>query len=272
VLERRIQKRAGDGARASDHFHMFAGRDHFHWQDAASQCRRGLEHLPIAEAAAISISGSSSRDRRGKQAPIRKEVGQMKRISPRVTPSMAVALTALVFAMTGAGYAATELAKSGQPHAVKAKKKNKRGPAGPRGPQGPKGDAGVAGSPGAITFTGRMQGLNIATGSNTFGVPSGQSIIVVNDSDASTISPNVPLTAKSLSVQLTAPPATTSIRFFYLRINGNDSSACAIAFNQNTCTIALSQPIPPLATIAIRSEVAVANAAGANARFAWTAQ
>jgi hypothetical protein len=197
----------------------------------------------------------------------------MRRI--RFTPSMAVALTALVFAMTGAGYAASELTNGGHAHA--AKKKSKRGPAGPQGPagsQGAKGDTGAAGSPGAISFTGRLQGLNIAQNSTTFGVPSGENTIVVNEADASSISPNVPLTAKSLSVQVTAAPAMSAIRTFTLRINGNDTSdVCLISFSQTSCTADLNDPIPPMSTIDIESHVEnIDNAAGAHARFAWTAQ
>jgi hypothetical protein len=66
---------------------------------------------------------------------------------PRVSPSMAVALTALVFATTGAGYAATHL--PGDTHATVAKKKKKKVKAGPPGPQGPQGPSGATGSAGA---------------------------------------------------------------------------------------------------------------------------
>jgi hypothetical protein len=100
-------------------------------------------------------------------------------INKHLTPSTAIALLALVFALTGGAFAATG---GGGSHATlsasaakkKAKPKSLRGPAGPAGkngtngtngtpgatgPAGPKGENGAAGSPGG-------QGEKGATGNN----------------------------------------------------------------------------------------------------------
>ena len=58
-------------------------------------------------------------------------MGSTKRIRYRIT----WVAGALVFAMAGSGYAASQLTGAG--HGAKAAKKSKRGPAGPQGPQGP---------------------------------------------------------------------------------------------------------------------------------------
>ena len=193
----------------------------------------------------------------------------------RFTPSMAVALTALVFAMSGVGYAASQLSHDGGKAKSAKKSKGKRGPAGPQGPQGApgaKGDTGAPGANGPSVFTGRLQGLNIAQDSNTFGVPSGQSVIVVNEFDASSINGPNPLTAKSLTVNLTAAPGGTALRFFYLMINNSPSTPCVVLSANTNCSIPLNAAIPANATISIRSEVSSGAANPANARFAWTAQ
>jgi hypothetical protein len=207
----------------------------------------------------------------------------MTRKAHRFTPSMAVAITALVFAMSGAGYAASELSGGGDgTKAAKAakKKKGKRGPAGPQGPQGAKGDkgdAGAAGSPGAISFTGRLEGLNVAQDSNTFGLPSGQSIIVVDVNDATSLSPNVPVTAKSLSVRLTNSPGGRALRFFHLTIMPPEadpisSTPCVVLSVSTVCSIPLNQPIPANSAIAIRSNVTSGVAQASDAMFSWTAE
>jgi hypothetical protein len=192
------------------------------------------------------------------------------RIPRRITPSMVVALTALVFAMSGAGYAATQL---GGPTAKAAKKKKaRRGPAGPQGAAGAPGAPGapgVAGSPGAITFSGRINTLNTAVGTAS-GSPNGTSTAGGGNFF---LSPNASLTAKSLAVKVTNPPGTTSLRFFHVTINGTDTAAgCVVLSGGDTCTIALDDPIPPASLLAISSEVVGAAAAPADAVFAWTAQ
>ncbi len=73
---------------------------------------------------------------------------------PRVTPSMAIALTALVLALTGASYAASAAPHSGAPATAtvaktKAKTKTKTGPRGPAGPAGKNGAPGAIGPAGA---------------------------------------------------------------------------------------------------------------------------
>jgi len=72
-----------------------------------------------------------------------------------------ISVIALVFAMLGGAYAASDDGGDGKATAsAKKAKKGPRGPRGPRGPQGaqgPKGDTGAAGAPG-------LQGLKGATG------------------------------------------------------------------------------------------------------------
>jgi len=66
----------------------------------------------------------------------------------RPSPAMAVAVTALVFAMVGGAFAASG-GSGGGSHATASAKKAKRGPRGPRGPKGARGPQGPAGAPGS---------------------------------------------------------------------------------------------------------------------------
>jgi hypothetical protein len=194
----------------------------------------------------------------------------MRSPKPRVSPAMVVAITALVFATTGVGYAASQLGTGSHAHA--AKKKVKRGPAGPQGPKGDTGAPGAAGSPGAITFTGRINSLNTNVNSDAFATPSGASTADPSLTSVYTASPNVDLTAKSLTVVVDNPPGGTSLRFFYLTVGLTDSGGCVITSGSGSCTIPLNLPIPAISSLAIHSSVAVSNAVPTNAEFAWTAQ
>jgi hypothetical protein len=76
----------------------------------------------------------------------------LRRIHAHLTPSTAIALLALVFALTGGAFAATGGSSSGPGavHAVAAKSKAKaKAKPGPRGPAGPAGKTGPAGAAGA---------------------------------------------------------------------------------------------------------------------------
>ena len=59
-----------------------------------------------------------------------------------------ISVIALVFAMLGGAYAASDNGGSGKPKASASAKKGPRGPRGPKGPAGPPGPAGTAGAQG----------------------------------------------------------------------------------------------------------------------------
>ncbi len=81
----------------------------------------------------------------------------MKRITKHLNASTAIALVALIFAITGGAFAATGGRSNGPSHATltasaaksKAKPKTKAGPRGPAGPAGKNGTNGTNGAPGA---------------------------------------------------------------------------------------------------------------------------
>jgi hypothetical protein len=118
---------------------------------------------------------------------------------PRITPSMAVALTALVFAMSGAGYAATQLTAG---HAQAAKKKKKKVKVGPQGPQGP---AGATGPAGASASFGVVNGV-VGTQNANIGAPVGISNGVNNVTSAMLmLTPNAPIMLRDLSAYFPSP-------------------------------------------------------------------
>ncbi len=86
----------------------------------------------------------------------------------RIAPSTVIAVIALVFAITGGAFAATNAGSSSANHAIarvaaKSKAKAKTGPRGPAGPAGKQGAQGPAGSAGAQGATG-AQGAGGAKG------------------------------------------------------------------------------------------------------------
>jgi hypothetical protein len=204
----------------------------------------------------------------------------MKRIaSHRPSPAMVVALTALFFAVSGVGYATTQLS-SGGPKAKSSKKsKSKRGPAGPAGPQGAagaNGAAGAAGSPGAITFTGRINALTTANGSGSFGASTGITTSTSPEATMLTLSPAAALTVTSFSVR-TSSVSPDAIRIFNLRANGSNLLPCVVPQGTILCVSSpASVPMPALAELSIGSTVAgvlgTFNAAPSDAEFSWTAK
>jgi hypothetical protein len=200
----------------------------------------------------------------------------MKRFaSHRPSAAMVVAITALVFAMTGGGYAAMQLNGA---HAAK-KKKAKRGPAGPQGAPGTNGTNGTNGASapiGAGYFGGHAQNLNTLVGIAGIGwsTPEGFSVMQSSSPGFNDIlSPDVPITIKDLSVRLRNAPGTTSIRFLSLLIDDTTTSPqCVVLSNQDTCTVAINMTIPPRTPIAFQSEVSVATANGSEADFSWRAE
>lgn len=116
---------------------------------------------------------------------------------------MAVALTALVFAMTGAGYAATHLGGSA-PAKVAKKKKVKRGPPGPQGPAGPAGPAGAttSGPAGPSATFGVINNI-VGTASN-IAAPVGITTTAVNNigSAEAMLTPSTPIVIRDLAASL----------------------------------------------------------------------
>jgi hypothetical protein len=205
----------------------------------------------------------------------------MKRIaSHRPSPAMVVALTALFFAVSGVGYAATNLSNGNDGTKAKASKKkskskSKPGPAGPAGPQGAAGSNGAAGSPGAITFSGRVNALNTANGTTSFGASTG---ITSSGPEATmlTLSPAAPLTVTSFSVR-TSSVSTDAVRSFNLRANGSSLIPCVVPPSAILCVSSpASVPMPAIAELSISSTVngtmGTFNAAPADAEFSWTAK
>jgi hypothetical protein len=96
--------------------------------------------------------------------------------------------------------------------------------------------------------------------------------------DVGTLSPNVDLTAKNLSVQITGTPGGSALRFFYLAAFPPDgdnafSTACTVLSNSSSCSIPLDFNIPANSVISIRSSVLAGNAnPNSDAMFSWTAK
>lgn len=205
----------------------------------------------------------------------------MKRLaSHRPSPAMVVALIALFFAVSGAGYAATKLSNgNGGPKAKASKKKSKAGPRGPAGPQGAagaNGAAGAAGSPGAITFTGRINALTTANGSGSFGASTGITTSSGSEATTLTLSPAAPLTVTGFSVR-TSSVSPDAVRVFNLRANGSNLLPCAVPQGAVLCVSSpASVPLPALADLSIGSAVSGIppsfNAAPSDAEFSWTAK
>jgi hypothetical protein len=194
-------------------------------------------------------------------------------VKARPSPSMIVAITALVFAMTGAGYAAGHLNGDGSAHQAKKKKaKAKPGPAGPAGANGATGAPGAAGTSLPAGFTGHIQGLNTAASSTAFATPSGNSSTSATLSQVGGLSPGRPLTATNLTVNVSTAPIT-GIRDFELHVGpplaGDSSTPCEIGPLSTSCSQNFSLPIAPLSEISIESDVN-GGAIGNDAEFSWS--
>ena len=175
----------------------------------------------------------------------------------RISPSMAVALTALVFAMTGAGYAATHL--PGDSHAIVAKKKKKAkpGPPGPQGPQGPQGNTGATGSAGAGAVFGVVNSVDSTHG---VGSVTGVSTAVNSIGLANLMgTPSVPITIHDLEAKLQGGTVTGTDTY---TVEFTDSNAtlyntgCVIRSataggDGHTCQSTISVTIPAGAQIGI---------------------
>ncbi len=117
----------------------------------------------------------------------------MKRFGKHINPATILALVALVFAITGGAFAATDGSGSGakatasSSHATVAKKKSKKkksssgkpGPRGPAGAAGAQGPAGAAGPQGPAGASG-AKGENGAGTNGTNGAD-GKSVVLVNE-------------------------------------------------------------------------------------------
>lgn len=121
-------------------------------------------------------------------------------LKKRPSPSMVVAITALVFSLTGVGYAATQLSAGSHAHA--AKKKSKRGPPGPQGLQGPQGPQGPPGPTAAASSS----GLQPSAAQQTFG-----SIQIVAPTDGRLF-----VTAQVSSVSVNCNPSAGSTVALYV--------------------------------------------------------
>jgi hypothetical protein len=188
---------------------------------------------------------------------------------------MVVALTALVFAMTGAGYAATQISGGGG-HLAKAAKKGRRGPPGPPGANGlngTNGTNGTNGSPAGIVFSGRISGLPAASTADYFGAATGLSTANLTQNVVQTLSPGFPTTITSLTVSLSATPGTGS-RAFWIRAGTTDTAAdCLISGpTATTCSSNGGGATIPAGTDIVIHELGIGTPAAADAEFSWTAQ
>lgn len=190
------------------------------------------------------------------------------------SPSMAVAVTALAFAVSGVGYAATQLGHGGaKAHA--AKKKGRRGPPGPPGANGLNGTNGTNGAPGnagPTQFIGHIDGLNTAMNSHFYAGPSGTST-AQSTQTAAVAALDAPLTATHLTVTVNNAPGGTAEREFF--VNGEiagDGTPCLIFSGGFTCSITQNNlALGANDLISIHSEVIGGAASAATASFAWTA-
>jgi hypothetical protein len=205
----------------------------------------------------------------------------MKRMnSPRVSPAMVVAVTALVFAMSGAGYAATQLTADGHgaQAAKKKKKKAKPGPAGPQGPagqNGTNGTNGAPGSPGAITFSGQISGVPAGNG-DRYGAVTGIEASVNTPHFVTSLSPNKTLKVTSFNARLNGVVGIGQTRFISFVINGTPAaSVCTIIGTIAGVTECSSSgagvTIPPNSEISL-DVTGGGNPLATDVEFAWTAE
>jgi hypothetical protein len=165
-----------------------------------------------------------------------------------------------------------------------------RGPQGLRGPQGPQGNTGPAGATGGAsvtTFIGRMNNLGAtpsppSPGPPTIfdGGPSGISTATQESSPSiqvAMLSPNAALTARDLSVSLTAAPGATLTRTFQLEIvGGSVLLTCTIPDPVKTCTSGAQTASIPAGSALVLTEQLTGTPSGsppnpADALFGWRA-
>jgi hypothetical protein len=194
----------------------------------------------------------------------------------RPSPSMVVALTALVFAMGGSGYAATQLAGHGHTATAAKKKKVLRGPAGPQGSPGAAGAPGAPGGPGPTgptVFFGHIDFL-----SNTavvYATPTGYSQADGTEATRAAIAPNIPLKMTNFTVKISNAPGTGAERLFWLTDNGvGTTSPCVIFGSATSCSVVgdAQSTIHPGDTLSITAQSSASPpSASASAEFSWTA-
>jgi hypothetical protein len=127
----------------------------------------------------------------------------------------------------------------------------------------------LAGAPstdyGAV-LSGRVNGLG--TSGQDFGAPSGISTATGSESSVQTMSPNLPLKVRDLSVQLTAAPGTGNARIVTIDINGV-GSGCLIAGSATSCTFAGPASVPANTRLSIVDAVNTGTPAAADLLFGF---
>jgi hypothetical protein len=107
-------------------------------------------------------------------------------------------------------------------------------------------------------LSGRVNGLATAGGTLDWGAASGTSTAVTASSDASvaTLSPDLGLVARDLSVRLTAAPGTGAVRGVSLFVNGSGTNlTCSIGGATTTCSASGPVTVPAGSTLSIRDQV-----------------
>ena len=196
----------------------------------------------------------------------------------RQSPTILVAVIALVAALAGTALAGSGpaaqtsgAAKDAKKALKKSKKAIKIAKAADKdpGPKGDQGDPGQDGSPAASAFLARIDSVDLV--SPGYGAPSGISLLSGNEANHTVGSPNVTIIARDLFVNLDNPPGSGTYTFT-LRVDESGTAlACTVEASDTECnsggaTVSVSSG--SLLSIGVTGTGA---AGAANGRIGWRA-
>jgi hypothetical protein len=117
-------------------------------------------------------------------------------------------------------------------------------------------------------LSGRTDGLT--TGGKDYGAASGTSGANATEATVSTLSPDLNLMARDLSVKLTAAPGASNVRVFTLMVNGASTNlTCTIFDPATTCTSSGPVSVPAGSTLSLQDFAGFAGTTTADALFAF---
>jgi hypothetical protein len=148
-----------------------------------------------------------------------------------------------------------------------------------RGAQGDRGARGKTGrrGPRGVSVIGQqwsgahVSGLQTAGSSVRYAAVTGvRTASAGSPAGVAILSPGVPITLRSLSVSVSALPATGE-RDFAFSVNGSEVGALCLVFaSSSVCSVDEAVRVPALSTLALKSVVVGSGAAVADADVAWS--
>lgn len=148
--------------------------------------------------------------------------------------------------------------------------KDLRGARGDRGKTGRRGPRGIS-AIGQQWSGAHVGGLQTAGSSVRYAALTGVSTAIPGaPAVVAILSPDVPITLRSLSVSVTALPATGE-RDFAFSVNGSERGArCLVFASSSTCSVDEAIRVPALSTIALKSVVVGSSVTAADADVSWS--